>query len=110
MKVQTQAVHFTADEKLLAFIDKKLSKLDQFYDKIINAEVFLKLENSGQVKDKIAEVKLNIPGTSLITKESQKTFEASIDFAVDSLKRQLIKHKGKSTDKKRVRPSIQLED
>jgi putative sigma-54 modulation protein len=93
MKVQVQSVHFTADGKLLEFINKKLSKLDQFFDRILDAEVNLKLENTGQVRDKIAEVRLNVPGATIMTKEVNKTFEASIDEAVDSLKRQLIRHK-----------------
>ena len=41
MKLQVHAVHFTADQKLLAFIQQKLSKLDQFYDRIVSGEVFL---------------------------------------------------------------------
>ncbi|MEO0775973.1 MAG: ribosome-associated translation inhibitor RaiA [Bacteroidota bacterium] len=93
MKVHTQSVHFSADQKLLAFIERKLSKLDQFFDRIVSAKVLLKLENSGQIRDKIAEVRLEIPGTILFVKETNKSFEASIDLAIDSLRRQLIKYK-----------------
>ena len=93
MKVQTQSVHFSADSKLLAFIERKLSKLDQFFDRIVSANVILKLENSGQIKDKIAEIRLEIPGTILFVKETNKTFEASVDYAIDALRRQLIKYK-----------------
>ena len=93
MKVHTQSVHFSADSKLLAFIERKLSKLDQFFDRIVSAQVTLKLENSGQIKDKIAEVRLEIPGSVLFVKETNKSFEASIDSATDALKRQLIKYK-----------------
>lgn len=93
MKVNIQSVHFSADKKLIAFIEKKLSKLSQLFDKIHNIDVILKLENSGQVKDKIAEVKLEIPGSVLFVKENHKSFEASIDEAASTLKRQLIKYK-----------------
>jgi len=93
MKIQTQAIHFSADQKLLKFIEKKVSKLEQFFDKIISAEVILKLENTGKVKDKIAEIKLNVPGSVLFASESSKTFEESIDSSISSLKRQLAKHK-----------------
>lgn len=93
MKVVTHAVHFDADQKLIDFIEKKLAKLEVFFDRIIGVDVFLKLENSGQVKDKIAEVKINIPGAVLVVKEMAQTFEAAIDEAVDILKRQLVKHK-----------------
>ena len=93
MKIQVQSVHFSADAKLIAFIEKKLNKLDQFFDRIVSANVTLKLENSGQVKDKVAEIRINIPGTVLYVKESNKTFEASIDSAISALKRQVVKHK-----------------
>lgn len=96
MKVQTQSVHFDADAKLLEFIDRKLNKLEVFFDRIIDAEVYLRLENSGQVKDKVAEVKINVPGSILIAKDSSKSFEESIDTVANSLKRQLIKHKERS--------------
>lgn len=100
MKVQTQAVHFSADRKLLAFIEKKLSKLDQFFDRIVMAKVILKLENTGQIKDKIAEIRLEIPGSVLFVKETSKSFEACIDSAIDILKRQLIRYKDRLRDKK----------
>ena len=96
MKVYTESVQFKADRKLLDFIEKKLNKMDQYFDRIIDARVTLKLENAGQVKDKIAEVRLKVPGDVLVVKESQRTFEASIDGAVDVLKRQLIKFKEKA--------------
>lgn len=95
MKVYTESIQFKADQKLLDFIEKKLGKMDHYFDRIIDARVTLKLENAGQVKDKIAEVRLKVPGDVLVVKESQKTFEASIDEAVDVLKRQLIKFKEK---------------
>lgn len=52
MVVYTEAVQFKVDSKLLDFIEKKLSKVDQFFDRIINARVVLKLENTGQVREK----------------------------------------------------------
>ncbi len=93
MKVHTEAVHFKADAKLLDFIQKKLDKMDRFFDQIIEARVVLKLENSGQVKDKIAEVKLKVPGELLIAKGTSKKFESAIDEVLPILKRKLIKYK-----------------
>jgi putative sigma-54 modulation protein len=95
MKVHTESVQFKADQKLLDFIDKKVNKLEQFFDRIIDAEVKLRLENSGQVRDKVAEVRLKVPGQSLFAKETNKTFEQSVDGAVDNLRRQLSRYKDK---------------
>ena len=91
MQVTFQAVHFHADQKLKDFISEKLEKLTKFYPKIIDATVYMKLENSGQVKDKIVEIKLGVPGHTLIGTNVDKTFEASADDAVESLRRQLVR-------------------
>ena len=99
MKVHTQSLHFSADRKLIEFIEKKLGKLTQLFDRIIDADVILKLENSCQIKDKIAEVKITLPGSVLYVKESNKSFEASIDSATATLKRQLIKYKERKSNK-----------
>jgi putative sigma-54 modulation protein len=96
MKVQTEAVQFKADRKLLDYVERKLVKMERYFDRIIEARVVLKLENSGQVRDKIAEVRLSVPGDTLIFKSSSKTFEASVDNAVDGLKRLIAKHKEKA--------------
>ena len=93
MRVRTEAVQFKADQKLIDHVEKRLQKMPLFFDRIIEAKVTLKLENSGQVKDKIAEVQLSVPGETLFVKESSKTFEASVDSAADTMKRKLIKYK-----------------
>lgn len=93
MKVHTQSVHFDADVKLIEFIEQKLGKLEKFFDQIINADVTLRLENNGQVRDKVAEIKLKVPGALLIAKETEKSFEAAIDSSAEALRRQLIKYK-----------------
>ena len=98
MNLNTQAVHFTADQKLLDYIDSKLGKLNTYYDRILETKVFLKLENSGQVRDKIVEVKLALPGNTMVVTESNKTFEAAVDKAYSTLKRQLIRFKERQRD------------
>lgn len=93
MKVQTKAVHFSADKKLIQFIEKKLSKLEQRFNRITGVEVVLKLENTGKIKDKIAEIYLKVPGGIIIAKETHKKFEGAVDASVMVLKRQLSRHK-----------------
>ena len=93
MQVETRAIHFSADQKLVGLIQKKLQKLEQFFDRILAAEVVMKLENSGKIKDKVLEVRIKVPGNLIITKATNKTFEAAIDHSLGSLKKQLIKHK-----------------
>ena len=95
MKIQLHSIHFDADRKLIDFIQKKMDKLETFYDRIIEGEVFLRLEKSGERENKVVEVKLYIPGKQLFAKENDKTFEAAADSCVTAVKRQLKRYKEK---------------
>ena len=96
MNITIQAVQFTADKQLLEFIQKKIEKLSQFFDRITSVDVYLKLDNqSSQVKDKVVSLRCNIPGNQLFAEETSKKFEEGIDQAILALKRQLKKHKEK---------------
>ncbi|MGI4749962.1 MAG: ribosome hibernation-promoting factor, HPF/YfiA family [Janthinobacterium lividum] len=96
MKITVQAIHFTADSKLVDFIQKKANKLDQFFDQVISGEVYLKLEKVEDEANKISEIKLLIPGNQLFAKEKCRTFEEATDLAIESLRKQLEKHKQKN--------------
>jgi len=89
MKVNTQSINFNADRKLIAFIQKRMDKLDMFYDKVIKSDVYLKVENTSDKQNKVFEARVSVPGDSLIVKKQCKTFEEGVDVAVSSLERQL---------------------
>jgi putative sigma-54 modulation protein len=106
MILRIHSVHFDADQKLLDYVQKKVDKLDTFYDRIIDGEVILRLEKSHLNKkevfgNKTVELKVNIPGQQLFGKESSVSFEAAIDEVVEQMSRQLIKQKGKRNKKSR---------
>ncbi len=95
MKVNTQSVNFNADKKLINFIQNRLEKLDKYYDKVIDADVYLKLDNTNGKENKIFEVRLNVPGDKFVVKKQSKSFEEGTDLAIGSLERQLKKRKQK---------------
>ena len=94
MKAIYQATNFDADQKLINFIQKKLDRLDSFFDRIIEAEVFLKLNNTGKA-NKTVEIKIDVPGNDIVVSRDAETFEKAMDLAYDVLKRQLRKQKEK---------------
>lgn len=96
MKLQMSSLKFDADTSLLDFIQKKADKLDTFYDRIIDGEVNLKVNKSEQKENKIVEMKLNVPGTTLFASQQSKSFEEATDLTVEALRRQIKKHKEKS--------------
>jgi putative sigma-54 modulation protein len=95
MKVTINSVKFKTDKKLEEFINEKVQKLTSNYNDIIGSEVILKIENGEDLENKIAEIRLMIPGNDLFAKKNCKTFEGATDQAVEALKKQLIKHKEK---------------
>jgi putative sigma-54 modulation protein len=96
MKITIQSIRFNADVKLLDFIQKKVDKLDQHFDQIISGEVYLKLEKVEDEANKISEIKLIVPGGTLFVKEQCKTFEEATDLAVETLIKQISRHKEKT--------------
>jgi putative sigma-54 modulation protein len=96
MKLKFQSIHFTADAKLIDFIQKKVDKLETYYDRLVDGEVFMRLNNEGN-ENKTVEIKLNVPGTQLFATEKAKSFEAAADQATEALKNQLMKFKTKVT-------------
>jgi len=93
MNLKLNAIGFTADSKLVEFIESKIGKLPNFFDKIINTDIFLKLDSHSKVKEKIVEIRTNIPGATLFAESSATTFETAMDMAMDDITKQLKKKK-----------------
>ena len=95
MKVNVQTPHFKADKKLIEFIKRKLSKMEVFFPRIMNTNVYLRLQRSKEKQNKIVEILLRIPKGELVVKKESKTFEEGIDECLTALERKLIKKKEK---------------
>lgn len=100
MEVKINTVHFNADQKLMDFVNKKVAKLDTFFDGIINSDVTLKVLRPEASKNKVAELKVSIPSNGyLFAKKEADSFEEATDLAVDAIRKQLGKYKEKLKSK-----------
>lgn len=97
MKIYIRYIDMDTDERLNDFIQKKVDKLETFYDRIVEGEIFLKRSNNNTDENAVAELKINVPGSSLFAKEQERSFEAAVDAAVESVRRQLKKVKEKQS-------------
>lgn len=95
MKVNVHAVNFTVDAKLVDFAQERMGKLEKYYDKIVSSDIYLKVEKTSDKENKIAEIKIHVPGDDFIVEKQCKTFEAAIELAAESLERSLLKRKEK---------------
>ena len=95
MTIKIQSVHFDADKKLVEFIQERIDKLTHYNDGIISTDITLRIDKSSDATNKVAEIKLHIPGNDLFVKKQCKSFEEAVDNSLDALKMQVKKHKEK---------------
>ena len=95
MEVKIQSIHFDATEKLQAFVEKKVAKLEKSYEDIQKVEVQLKVVKPATALNKEASLTVTVPGTTLFVEKTCDSFEKSVDQCVDSMKVQLTKFKEK---------------
>ena len=100
MDIKINAVNFTPDQNLVDFVNKKVGKLDTFFEGIIGVEVTLKVLKPESANNKVSEVKVSIPKKdSLFAKKQADSFEEATDLAVEAVRRQLGKYKEKLRNK-----------
>ncbi|MDY0077706.1 MAG: ribosome-associated translation inhibitor RaiA [Bacteroidales bacterium] len=96
MKVNINSVHFKVDQKLESFLTNKIEKLSSKHAEVMGSEVTLKLDNTETPENKITEIRILLKGNDLFASKQSKSFEEAADAAIDALKKQLEKHKGKN--------------
>ena len=93
MEIKIQSIHFDATEKLEAFIEKKVAKLEKSFEDIQKVEVQCKVVKPASAQNKEVSMTVNVPGSTLFVEKTSDTFEESTDLCVDSMKDQLQKLK-----------------
>lgn len=99
MNIKIQSVKFDADQRLLDFTEAKLNKLERFIERVTLADVALKLDKDHDRGNKVAVIKLEVPGEDLVAESRAKSFEEAVDLAIGALKKQIDKRKDKLTKK-----------
>lgn len=95
MKTHVQSVHFKASEKLLTYINKRVSRLDRINNRAESSTIYLRLDNNKSRNNKIVELKVHIPGEDIMVTKESNSFEKSMRLATASARRIMRKSKGK---------------
>ena len=93
MNTTINSVKFRADENLEKFINEKVAKLDRMIDNAVRCEVTLKVDKPESDNNKIAELRIIVPGKDLFVTNQADTFEQAVADGVDTLKVQIEKYK-----------------
>ena len=99
MEIRIQSIHFDATEQLQAFIQKKVSKLEKYYEDIKKVEASLKVTKPETAENKEAGVKVLVPNGEFYASKICNTFEESVDVCIEALEKQLVKYKEKQRSK-----------
>lgn len=95
MEITVQAINFDAKPSLKEFIDKRLQKLEHFYEGINNIEVKLQVVKPETAENKHAGIKIAAPHIDIFAEKVADSFEQAIDECAEALQKQLIKAKEK---------------
>ena len=91
MEIKNKSLKFDADQKLLDYVEKKVKKLERFYDGIVNVDVNLTLLQEPDNKD--VKLHVHVPGEEMIIERNAKSFEEAITDCVDAMKEKLTRAK-----------------
>jgi len=93
MEIRVQSLKFDADQKLLDFVEKKVSRLSRFSEHLEDVEVTLSLLKEPENKD--VKIKTRAYGQDIVIERNASTFEDAIDVAVDLMKEKIVRTKEK---------------
>ncbi len=97
IKIAERHSHAESSEALRAYAVDKTEALERFFDRIVSVDVVLSSEKERQ----IADIHAHLTNKKVITAREESTdMYASVDKAVDRLRRQLVKFKDQLGDVK----------
>ena len=98
MNIRIQSVKFSADVKLLDFVEKKVGKLEKYNNEIVDCEVSLTLlpDNANKCAKIIIYL---LYKKEIFIEKNANTFEDAVVDCVDALKEQLVRIKEKNSPK-----------
>lgn len=83
------------NSNLQKYIEKRLSKLNLYYNRIVSIDLYLNLDNHNDQTNKSVELRVNIPGDDVVVGKKSESFEKSLDMAASSAQRMLKRRKEK---------------
>ena len=95
--INVKSLKFDADEKLLDFIDKKVGKVEKFFDNMGDIDVTLSLLPDAE--NKSVKLQTHMPGEEIIIERNARTFEEAVTDAADALKEKIVRVKEKKFSK-----------
>ena len=98
MEIRVKSLKFDADQKLLDYVEKKVSKLSRFSDHLDDVEVTLSLSLLKEPDNKNVRIQSRAYGQDLVIERNSTSFEDAVSAAVDLMKEKIVRTKEKKFD------------
>ncbi len=93
MEIRVKSLKFDADQKLLDYVEKKVSKLSRFSESLDGMEVTLSLLKEPDNKN--VRIQARAYGQDLVIERNSASFEDAVSAAVDLMKEKIVRTKEK---------------
>lgn len=98
MNIKITGRHITVTDNLKEYAEKKISKLETYFNQIIDAHIIMFVEKL----DHIAEVLINGDGVQFHGREKSSDLYASVDLLFEKMEKQIRRYKEKHSSHKVV--------
>lgn len=88
-----QTVHFNGSEDLEQFTRKKMNSIFTKLPDLVQAVVTLSMDGVKQVEGQVCEIKLEVPGRTVVVKKNAATFEQSVRLAIQAVQKIIRRQK-----------------
>jgi putative sigma-54 modulation protein len=96
MQITITTRHFQAQERIKAYLEEKLERLEKFFARIISARAILIKEGYRY----IAEITLSANNMQLVAKEAAEDVHSAVDLALAKLQKRLVRFRDKAKEHK----------
>lgn len=99
MNIQITSRKFRAKDSLKDYIKEEISRLERFYDQVLDVNVVLSFTHFTD-SIKTAELTVKVPGKVISVSSDSDEFEKSVNASIEKVVRQLKKIKTKRITRK----------
>ena len=94
MEFKLKTNKFTATDKLMAYVEKKVAKLEK-HENVQHVEFTLEVVKPETAKNKEARLNVVLAGHTIHAEKTADTFEEAVDLCIDVARRELAENKRK---------------
>ena len=95
--INVKSLKFDAAKDLLDYVEKKVGKVEKFFDNLGDIDVTLSL--SPEPENKVVRLQTRFPGEDLVIERNAKTFEEAVTEAADAMKEKIVRAKERRFEK-----------